>query len=524
MMAFVTHGDQKYQNSEKLAKTSEWPALSIEHRKFEAGHQATPAPICTELVMLLSGGGMVHRIGNGEVQKSLARPGMSYLVPAGTQESHLELSDRMECLHLYLPPALLDQSALADFDIDPAKVEIAYAHGLPDQVLFHVCSPLRDLLHRPRQPTDALFVEGIQVALAAHLLAHYTIDRWRPPEKSPSLDARRLQRVLDHIEASLGLDIRLEELAGAGLPQSLSFFEALSRGDRPLATPLRDRSARPGRAARTGTQPFVPGRHCAGVRFRVPSQFHAHVPQGHHPHTGAIPRAVLRPARRQDRPHRCGTPQRLRMKAQDSAIPLGTHETVLLGRTNGCPDRKRPHVDWREGSKMSGHQFQHDRINNPQGRSDMIELTVNGIKRQVDVVPEMPLLWVLRDELGITSPKYGCGVAQCGACTVHIDGKAVRSCQSRIGEVAGKSVVTIEGLENRDQNPVLQAWIDHQVPQCGYCQTGQIMQAISLLERASKPTDELIDQLMSGNLCRCGTYPRIRAAIHAAAAKKMAEK
>ena len=132
--------------------------------------------------MLLSGGGMVHRVGNGEVQKSLARPGMSYLVPVGTQESHLELSDRMECLHLYLPPALLDQSALADFDIDPAKVEIAYAHALADQVLFHVCSPLRDLLHRPRQPTDALFVEGIQVALAAHLLAHYTIDRWRQPE------------------------------------------------------------------------------------------------------------------------------------------------------------------------------------------------------------------------------------------------------------------------------------------------------------------------------------------------------
>jgi len=213
MMALVTHGDQKYQNSEKLAKTSEWPALSIEHRKFEAGHQATPAPVCTELIMLLSGGGMVHRVGNGEVQKSLARPGMSYLVPVGTQESHLELSDRMECLHLYLPPTLLDQSALADFDIDPAKVEIAYAHALADQVLFHVCSPLRDLLHRPRQPTDALFVEGIQVALAAHLLAHYTIDRWRQPEKSPSLDPRRLQRVLDHIEASLGLDIRLEELA-----------------------------------------------------------------------------------------------------------------------------------------------------------------------------------------------------------------------------------------------------------------------------------------------------------------------
>jgi isoquinoline 1-oxidoreductase subunit alpha len=153
----------------------------------------------------------------------------------------------------------------------------------------------------------------------------------------------------------------------------------------------------------------------------------------------------------------------------------------------------------------------------------MIELTVNGIKRQVDVIPEMPLLWVLRDELGITSPKYGCGVAQCGACTVQIDGAAVRSCQAHIGELAGKSVVTIEGLENGAQHLVLQAWIEHQVPQCGYCQTGQIMQAISLLELIPQPTDEDINEVMSGNLCRCGTYPRIRTAIHAAAAK-MAEK
>jgi isoquinoline 1-oxidoreductase alpha subunit len=149
----------------------------------------------------------------------------------------------------------------------------------------------------------------------------------------------------------------------------------------------------------------------------------------------------------------------------------------------------------------------------------MIELTVNGIKHQVDVVPEMPLLWVLRDELGITSPKYGCGVALCGVCTVHIDGKAVRSCQAHISDVAGKSVVTIEGLDKGEMHPVLQAWIEHQVPQCGYCQTGQIMQAISLLELIPKPTDEEIDEVMSGNLCRCGTYPRIRTAIHAAAAK-----
>jgi isoquinoline 1-oxidoreductase alpha subunit len=150
---------------------------------------------------------------------------------------------------------------------------------------------------------------------------------------------------------------------------------------------------------------------------------------------------------------------------------------------------------------------------------DMIELTVNGIKNKVDVDPRMPLLWALRDELGITSPKFGCGVALCGACTVHIDGQAVRSCQAHVGEVAGKSVVTMEGLPNEDAHPVLQAWIEHQVPQCGYCQTGQIMQAISLLELIPQPTDEEINEVMSGNLCRCGTYPRIRAAIHAAAAK-----
>lgn len=222
-MALVTHGDQKYKNSEKLAEANDWPGLSIEHRKFEAGRQATPVPVCTELVMLLSGGGMVCRAGNGEVQKSLARPGMSYLVPVGTQESHLELSDRMECLLLYLPPTLLDHSALADFGIDPAKVEIAYAHGLADQVLFHICAPLRDLLHRPRQPTDALFVEGIQVALAAHLLGNYTIDRWRAPDKLPALDPRRLQRVLDYIEVSLGSDIRLEDLAAQACLSSYHF-------------------------------------------------------------------------------------------------------------------------------------------------------------------------------------------------------------------------------------------------------------------------------------------------------------
>lgn len=147
----------------------------------------------------------------------------------------------------------------------------------------------------------------------------------------------------------------------------------------------------------------------------------------------------------------------------------------------------------------------------------MIELLVNGVVHKVDVVPEMPLLWALRDELGVTSVKYGCGIAQCGACTVHIDGKAVRSCQARVGDLAGKAVTTIDELGAKSLHPVQQAWIDHQVPQCGYCQTGQIMQAVSLLKSNPNPSDRDIDEVMSGNLCRCGTYPRIRAAIHAAA-------
>ncbi|AQV97407.1 (2Fe-2S)-binding protein [Cupriavidus necator] len=149
----------------------------------------------------------------------------------------------------------------------------------------------------------------------------------------------------------------------------------------------------------------------------------------------------------------------------------------------------------------------------------MIKLTVNGKMRQVDVVPDMPLLWVLRDELGITGPKYGCGIAQCGACTVHIDGQAVRSCQMRIGDLGKRAVTTIEGLGAKSLHVVQRAWIEHQVPQCGYCQCGQIMQAAALLSANPKPSDDDINAAMSGNLCRCGTYERIRTAIHAAAAK-----
>lgn len=146
-----------------------------------------------------------------------------------------------------------------------------------------------------------------------------------------------------------------------------------------------------------------------------------------------------------------------------------------------------------------------------------MKLTVDGTPRDLDVEPDMPLLWLLRDELGIHGPKYGCGISACGACTVHLDGLAVRSCQITAGEVEGAEVTTIEGLGTPGApHPVQQAWIDEQVAQCGYCQSGQVMQAASLLALNPEPTDEEIDATMSGNLCRCASYPRIRAAIRRA--------
>lgn len=146
-----------------------------------------------------------------------------------------------------------------------------------------------------------------------------------------------------------------------------------------------------------------------------------------------------------------------------------------------------------------------------------MKLTVNGTAYEVDVEPEMPLLWVLRDELNIKGVKYGCGVAACGACTVHVDGVALRSCQLPVGDLAGE-VTTIEGLGQPEALHAVQAaWVAHQVAQCGYCQSGQMMQAAALLAEVPAPSDAEIDEAMSGNLCRCGTYPRIRAAIHTAA-------
>ena len=146
-----------------------------------------------------------------------------------------------------------------------------------------------------------------------------------------------------------------------------------------------------------------------------------------------------------------------------------------------------------------------------------VKLIVNGRSRTVDVPAEMPLLWVIRDVLNLRGTKYGCGIAVCGACTVHINGEATRSCVTPISSVAGKRVTTIEGLSENGSHPVQQAWMDQDVAQCGYCQSGQIMSAVSLLSKYPNPTDDQIDAAMSGNFCRCGTYLRIRQAIHKAA-------
>jgi isoquinoline 1-oxidoreductase alpha subunit len=144
-------------------------------------------------------------------------------------------------------------------------------------------------------------------------------------------------------------------------------------------------------------------------------------------------------------------------------------------------------------------------------------LTVNGKTRQIDAPPDMPLLWAIREQIGLTGTKFGCGAAQCGTCTVHVDGKAVRSCNVAVREMVGKKITTIEGLSDKTDHPVQKAWIEIDVPQCGYCQSGQIMSAAALLAEKPSPTDADIDRAMSGNICRCGTYVRIRAAIHRAA-------
>ncbi len=149
----------------------------------------------------------------------------------------------------------------------------------------------------------------------------------------------------------------------------------------------------------------------------------------------------------------------------------------------------------------------------------VFQLNINGQRKEVDVDPSTPILWVLRDALQLSGTKYGCGIAQCGACTIHVDGTAMRSCQLPVSSVQEKKITTIEGLAGDGLHPVQEAWLEHDVPQCGYCQAGQIMSAAALLKDNSNPSDEDIDVAMSGNICRCGTYTRIKSAIKTAATR-----
>lgn len=187
--------------------------LHVEHRLHEAGPQNAVTHECTEVVLMLAGRGIVNRAGNGQAQEMLAQPGMGFVVPVGTQERRIELGAAMECLHIYLPSTLIERSALADYDIDPAKAELAYAGGFTDPMLLQIGTAFRGMLNRPMQPTDRLFIDGMQTAFAAHLFGHFTIDRWQPRAKGPSLDQKRLKRVLDFIEARLASDLSLDELA-----------------------------------------------------------------------------------------------------------------------------------------------------------------------------------------------------------------------------------------------------------------------------------------------------------------------
>jgi AraC family transcriptional regulator len=213
-MPLRAHGDRKYQSSTLVGGAAEWNALRVEHRQIGPGAQNCVSPECTELVYILSGQAKVRRAGDGQTQEGIARPGTSWLVPAGTHETLLELDGSTECLLIFLPDKLLEDSALADYGIDPDRTRLAYAGGFADSTLAQIGTALHGLVGRDTQPIDRMFADGLRIALAAHLIGNYTVDRWRPSAPVPSLDAKRLQRVLAFIEARLADDISLDDLAG----------------------------------------------------------------------------------------------------------------------------------------------------------------------------------------------------------------------------------------------------------------------------------------------------------------------
>ncbi|HWJ73943.1 MAG TPA: AraC family transcriptional regulator [Kaistia sp.] len=213
-MPLVTHAAQKYQSSELIGRASEWESVRVEHRRIGPGVQNCVRPECTELVLILSGKSVVRRCADGKMQEGLALPGTAWLVPAGTDETHLELDGATECLILFLPARLLEESALIDHGLDPSRAHLAYVGGFADPLLSRVGEALHGLKGSDAGPTESLVAEGLRAALTAHLVGRYTVDRWRPAEPPPALDKRRLRRVLDRIEACIGEPLSLAELAG----------------------------------------------------------------------------------------------------------------------------------------------------------------------------------------------------------------------------------------------------------------------------------------------------------------------
>lgn len=212
-MAFNSHSEQKYQASSQLRAAIQLPHLRVEQRRLEAGHQAPGVRFCTELAFVTAGRAFAQQNTNGATGRYFIQPGIACILPAGVEETESANTSPLECLHIYLPDTLIAQSALADYDIDPARVELSYVGGLRDPKLYQIAMGFNDVLGRPTAPTDRLFLDGMQAALAGYLLGTYAIDRWRPPARLPDFDGKRLTRVLDYIEAHLTREIRLADLA-----------------------------------------------------------------------------------------------------------------------------------------------------------------------------------------------------------------------------------------------------------------------------------------------------------------------
>jgi len=208
-----THGDRKYQPTTLLREVVEWDALRVEHRQIGSGPKDCVSPDCTELVFILSGQARVRRIGDGQKQEAMALPGTSWLVPAGTHETLLELDGSTECLVMFLPAKLLGDSALADYGVEVTKTQLSYVGGFADPILAEIGACLHSLMTRESMPLDHLFADGLRTALAAHLVGHYSTDRRQSPGRPPSLEANRLRRVLEFLEVHLCEDISLQDLA-----------------------------------------------------------------------------------------------------------------------------------------------------------------------------------------------------------------------------------------------------------------------------------------------------------------------